>query len=322
MDYIRKMVVSQINDVLPGDSAFLCFASFEERCYTLAQNIKGDKIKKAYAFRNVDPPMDINNSGNINIICSCLKNLSAVEVNLCLPTVLADKMFFVILEIIKAQIKNIIIDISTFTHEALLILLKIVYEQQLSFESILLVYNGASEYATWLSMGCKNIRNVVGFPGLFNPAYKNHLIILTGFEKERATKLVELFEPDVLSIGYGSEPTDNNHLKTMQKMKEDFNDCFENVGLPWAQFDFSCSKIDSTMDKVKEIIDNGQNENIILVPLNTKLSTISVALIALKNKRVQVVYPIPEAYNLLYSKPSDNFTVIDLKKMPEFRDRS
>lgn len=322
MDYIRKMVVSQINDVLPGDSAFLCFASFEERCYTLAQNIKGEKIKKAYAFRNVDPPMDINNSGNINIICSCLKNLSAVEVNLCLPTVLADKMFFVILEIIKAQIKNIIIDISTFTHEALLILLKIVYDQQLSFESILLVYNGASEYATWLSMGCKNIRNVVGFPGLFNPAYKNHLIILTGFEKERATKLVELFEPDVLSIGYGSEPTDNNHLKTMQKMKEDFNDWFENVGLPWSQFDFSCSKIDSTMDKVKDIIDNGQNENIILVPLNTKLSTISVALIALKNKRVQVVYPIPEAYNLLYSKPSDNFTVIDLKKVPEFCDRS
>lgn len=312
------MVVSKINDVLPVDSAFLCFASFEDRCYTFAQNIKSDKIKKAYVFRNVDPPMDKNNSGNFDIICSSLKNLSAVEVNLHLPVVLADKMFLVILEIINAQIKNIIIDISTFTHEALLILFKIVYDQRLSFESILLVYNGASEYATWLSMGCKNIRNVVGFPGLFNPAYKNHLIVLTGFEKERATKLVELFEPDVLSIGYGSEPTDKNHLETMQKMKADFNDWFGNIGLPWTQFDFSCSKIDSTMDQVTEIIDNGQNENIILVPLNTKLSTISVALIALKNKRIQIVYPIPETYNLLYSKPSDNFTVINLKKMPEF----
>lgn len=316
------MGVLQINEVLPVDSALLCFASFERRCYTLAQNIKGDKYKKAYVFRNVDPPMDKNNSENFYKICDSLENFSAVEVNLDLPVVLADKMFLVILEIIHAQIKNIIIDISTFTHEALLILLKIVYVQRFSFDSIFLLYNGAAEYATWLSMGCRNIRNVIGFPGLFNPAYKNHLIVLTGFEKERATKLVELFEPDILSIGYGSEPTDKNHLETMQKMKEDFNDWFGNIGLPWTKFDFSCTQIDSTMNQVTEIINNGQNENIILVPLNTKLSTISVALIALQNKRIQIVYPIPETYNLQYSRPSDNFTVINLKKVPGFYDYS
>ena len=315
---MQKMGVSQINEVLPVDSALLCFASFEERCYTLAQNIKGEKYKKAYVFRNVDSPMDKNNFENFNKICDSLRNCSTVEVNLDLPVVLADKMFLVMLEIINAQIKNIIIDISTFTHEALLILLKTVYDKRFSFDSIFLVYNGAAEYATWLSKGCKNIRNVVGFPGLFNPAFKNHMIVLTGFERERATKLVELFEPDVLSIGYGSEPTDKNHLETMQKMKEDFNSWFGNIGFSWTKFDFSCTKIDSTLNRMTKIINNGQNENIILVPLNTKLSTISVALIALRDTRIQIVYPIPETYNLQYSKPSDNFTVINLKNVPEF----
>ncbi len=315
---MQKMGVSQINEVLPVDSALLCFASFEERCYTLAQNIKGEKYKKAYVFRNVDSPMDKNNFENFNKICDSLRNCSTVEVNLDLPVVLADKMFLVMLEIINAQIKNIIIDISTFTHEALLILLKTVYDKRFSFDSIFLVYNGAAEYATWLSKGCKNIRNVVGFPGLFNPAFKNHMIVLTGFERERATKLVELFEPDVLSIGYGSEPTDKNHLETMQKMKEDFNSWFGNIGFSWTKFDFSCTKIDITLNRVTKIINNGQNENIILVPLNTKLSTISVALIALRDTRIQIVYPIPETYNLQYSKPSDNFTVINLKNVPEF----
>ena len=100
------MGVLQINEVLPVDSALLCFASFERRCYTLAQNIKGDKYKKAYIFRNVDPPMDKNNSENFYKICDSLENFSAVEVNLDLPVVLADKMFLVILEIIHAQINN------------------------------------------------------------------------------------------------------------------------------------------------------------------------------------------------------------------------
>ena len=320
MNYIKKLGVSQINEDLPSNSAFICFASFEDRCYTLAQSIKADKLKMAYVFRNIDPPMDKNNVGNFNIICNSVKNLSTIEVNIDLPVVLADKMFSVILEIKNAQIKNIIIDISTFTHEALLILLKTVHNQRSCFDSIILVYNGAVEYASWLSMGCKNIRNVVGFPGFFNPAYKNHMIILTGFEKERATKLVELFEPDVLSIGYGSQPTDKNHLETMNKMKEDFNDWFGNIGVPWTKFDFSCSEIDTTISQVKEIIDNGRNENIILVPLNTKLSTISVALIALKKKEIQIVYPIPETYNLRYSRPSNSFTVINLENVPEFYD--
>lgn len=315
---LQKEHVSKINDYIPVDCAFICFASFESRCYTIAQNIDVGSVKKSFVFRNIDPPMNLYNVGNLETICKIMEEISVVEVSLNTPVSMADKMFSVIWEIVNSAITNVIVDISTFTHETLLILLKTMYIHRDSFSSINLIYNGASEYSEWLSKGCKDIRNVVGYPGFFNPSYKDHMIILTGFEKERATQLVELFEPDILSIGNGSEPTDENHLDTMCEMKKEFDAWFSNLGTSWEPFDFSCSNIQSTMEKISIEINKSDNKNIILVPLNTKLSTIAVALIALQNEKIQVVYPVPEVYNTIYSKPSENFTVIDLKEIVEF----
>ena len=315
---IQKEHISKINDYIPADAAFIGFASFESRCYTIAQMIDNCKLKRSFVFRNVDSPMNLYNASNFKIICEAIEHIDVVEVSLNTPVNVADKMFSTVWEIINSSITNIIVDISTFTHEALLMLLKTLHIHRDSFSSIYLVYNGSSEYSKWLSKGCKDIRNVIGYPGYFNPSYKDHMIILTGFEKERATQLVERFEPDVLSIGNGSEPTDKNHLSTMSAMKDEFTAWFNNLGTAWAPFDFSCSDITSTIEIIDAEINKGDNENIILVPLNTKLSTISAALIALQNKRVQVVYPVPEIYNPEYSKPSDNFTIVNLKDAVEF----
>lgn len=314
----KKEHISQINDYIPENSAFICFASFELRCCTIAQRIDNRKLKRAFVFRNTDPPMDRYNASNFNAICAAIKQIAIAEVSLNMPVDVADKIFSAVREIIDFSIPNIVVDISTFTHEALLILLKALHIHRDSFDSIYLIYNGASEYSKWLSKGCKDIRNVIGYPGYFNPSYKDHMIILTGFEKERATQLVELFEPDVLSIGNGSEPTDKKHLDTMSEMKDEFTTWFNNLGTAWEPFDFSCSDITSTMEKITAEINKRNNENIALVPLNTKLSTISAALIALQNERIQIVYPVPEIYNTEYSKPSDNFTIVNLKNVAEF----
>lgn len=318
MSYLQKISLEEANAKLPNDSALLCFASFEKRSITLAEHLDRCKIIKAFVFRNVHPPMDIHNYENFNALCSKLAPLKTLELDLDYPVDLADKIISVLREIISSGIRNLTVDISTFTHEALLILIKKLYEQQANFQSILFVYNGAAKYAKWLSMGCKTIRNVVGYPGRFNPAYKDHMIILTGFEKERTTKLVDSFEPDKLSIGYGCKPTDQNHQIPMERMKDEFSKWFDNLGLPWRYFDFSCTEITETISTIRSIINNGKQENIVLVPLNTKLSTISAALVAINDSRVQVVYPIPEAYNVYYSSPSESFTIINMKEIPEF----
>lgn len=314
----KKEPVSKINEHIPDDLAFICFASFEARCYTIAQNIDISRIRKAYVFRNTDSPMDVYNKDNLRILCTALQDASVKEISLNTPSSVADQLFYTIKEIVNSAIRDVMIDISSFTHEALLMLLRTLFTYRMSFNSINLVYNGASNYSEWLSKGCKDIRNVIGYPGFFNPSYKDHMIILTGFEKERATQLVALFEPDILSIGNGCEPTDDNHLGTMCAMRDEFVSWFSNLGTEWTSFEFSCSNISSTIEKIEAEIQKGDNENIVLVPLNTKLSTIAVALISLRNEKIQVVYPIPEIYNPEYSIPSENVTIIDLCNIAEF----
>ena len=315
-----EVPLKDVNNNLPEDTALICFASFETRCYTLAKLIDFAKINLMFVFRNTDQSMSSSIDTNFATIMELKEDAIAVPVNLDSPVTSAGEILSVVLRIKKEQIKNIVVDISTFTHETLLMLIKTLCVHRNFFEKIILIYNGASEYSDWLSIGCKNVRNVVGYPGFFNPAYKDHMIILTGFEKERATRLVELFEPDVLSIGNGIEPIHNHHLDMMNGMKEEFEEWFYKMPtICHTTFEFSCSNIRSTVDILEGLISQAKGENIILVPLNTKLSTVAVALVALSDNRVQIVYPIAEAYNIYYSKPNDSFVLIDLLSYPEFR---
>ena len=98
----------------------------------------------------------------------------------------------------------------------------------------------------------------------------------------------------------------------MTSFENDFKNWMENLqGVRHNQFTFSCSEITSTISSLQEILTRSPLDNFIFVPLNTKLSTISTALVALDNSRVQVCYPIPEVYNISYSEPSDNVSIID-----------
>ena len=55
----------------------------------------------------------------------------------------------------------------------------------------------------WLSKGVKEIRSVLGFPGEILPSRKNHLIVLTGYEYERAKTIIDILQPYSLALGFG-----------------------------------------------------------------------------------------------------------------------
>ena len=104
--------------------------------------------------------------------------------------------------------------ITTFTHEALLILLRILQRQVTKRDLVHLVYAAAAEYAVglrpeekWLTKGVLDVRSVLGYPGSMRPSWKSHLIVLVGFEADRATELIESYEPTVISLGFGDEKT-------------------------------------------------------------------------------------------------------------------
>jgi hypothetical protein len=220
----------------------------------------------------------------------------------------------------------LVIDITTFTHEALLMLLKLIYDNKKHFIEIYCLYNGAKEYSVgdspehmWLSKGCRDIRNVIGYPGKIFPASKNRLILLTGFEIERATRLIELVEPDIICMGNAVDSTSDNHNDAREHFKVKFMQWKDNYKNNCEVFEFLCKDIDKTVEAIDEIVNSHTNENHIIVPLNTKLSTISTALVAFQNQRIQVCYSIPEIYNTKnYSSPSETITVVPLHTAEAF----
>jgi len=70
--------------------------------------------------------------------------------------------------------------------------------------------------------------------------------------------------------------------------------------------------LEPTYKKIKEELNKYSNVNRIIVPLNTKISTLAAGILALENPSIQVCYSEPEIYNFDgYSKEGDNVTIID-----------
>lgn len=320
-DSIITVTKKQINEVLPDSFILLCFASFEQRSITIPLSLDNKRISKAIVFKSFNR----ENKSSLDIICKKIPISQVVTLDLSNPISIARIMTKIIKEISLSDNISLVIDVTTFTHETLAMLMKLIFDNKHVFSSVFFLYNGASDYSNskkdglkqmWLSKGCRDVRNVVGYPGVIRPAAKTCLIILTGFELERATGLIEILEPDKLALGIGIEPTHNNNKKAMNYFHEKFKQwkrSYKNSNC--SEFKFSCKNVQDTIAVLEALILTNPLDNYIIVPLNTKLSTIAASVAALRNPKIQVCYAVPEIYNTKnYSSPSKNITLLDLFK--------
>lgn len=324
-DSTKTIPIPDISDEIPDNCALIGCLSFEPRCLCIPLNI-ALKASRVVMFRNKELQGD-SILRNVEVITMQYPSSRILDVSFKKPTELANSMAKVVEELSKSY-DNLMIDVTTFTHESLVMLLRIVHLFHSGFKSILCVYVGADQYSpgmkaedTWLSKGCKDVRNIIGFPGLLRPIEKTSLVILAGFEMERATRLIELIEPDRLILGNGIDPINKNHSEKMAYFQRKFHLWqLEFKNIEHNCFDFSCKDIEQTIQQIKNIISQRPNDNYILVPLNTKLSTIAATLVGLENRRIQLCYAIPEIYNVNnYAMPGDNVTVVDLYEFSEFQ---
>lgn len=310
----KKVPLNEINNELPKKFSYIGFASFEKRCLSLCKAIEKSRMKKVYILKNSDATANELCQARYAEIEKECHDISSIPVSLEKPAITTSNIVELIKQIQSDNEKRLVVDISTFTHEILAILIFVLFHFKEAFDELVFLYNGAVSYEPWLSKGCKEVRNVIGYPGRFRQNKRQHLIILTGFEHERATRLVEMLEPDKLSLGYGVDPTELTHSDTMSEKKKEFNSWIANIqGMDCITFDFSCTQIQKTINVLVKLIKEYRDYNNIIVPLNTKLSTIATALVGIMNDEVQICYPIPEVYNPAYSEPSENVTLIDMK---------
>lgn len=312
----QKIFAKSLSLHLPPEiDLFICAASFEARSRVISQNLASSKVHQVMIVADDAPGTSENFHWLFNHFST---KAMEVKVRINDPLFTADS----IRESLQARqpVQNpvVLIDITTFTHEMVLILLKVLQSFTGPHDRVIGVYNSAAEYSVgsaadekWLTKGVTEVRSVLGFAGHSIPTNRMHLIVLAGFETERAEKLIDNYEPSLLSIGLGDPLASiaENHYSINQRFHRKLVEKYRGVEV----FTFSCSDPMVTKAEVEKRVSLHPYYNVVVAPLNTKISTIGVALAALKNESIQVCYATVQQYNYqAYSTPSENCFMFDI----------
>ncbi len=297
---------------------FICCASFEARSLAVASCMDRELVSAALIVRNRDALALVGeNAERLELLFG--DRAMPVEMSTEDPLFTTDRILEALAEQRGKGHRSFLIDVTTFTHEALLVLARLLRDFGSNSERHLFVYTGARDYSIgdskktkWLSKGCRAIRNVVSYAGELRASRKTHLIALVGFEHERASNLIDEFDPEVLSLGYGSSSVLEKHRVA--------NAHFHKMLLRYAgtrtylhDFDFSCQSPVDCKYKIRDQIEKFPAHNTVIAPINNKISTLGAALVAFEDETVQLCYVQPEEYNHRgYSAPAQRYYVFTL----------
>jgi hypothetical protein len=315
-----KELLKNINKVLPKRiDIFICSSSFEDRSLTIVKHIDINRIKHAIVCTNEDQK-DIVGKNAIKIH-KLFSKATFAKFDTNNPLTIADSLAAEINSFETTKQLNYVIDITTFTHEALLIICKLVSILKKRGDMIFFVYNSAKEYSyqtktveeIWLTKGLRDIRTVLGYPGKFKAYQKLHLLVLVGYEIERAKQLIQSYEPAVLSLGIGSKNASiAEELYSINKAK------YTNLKVIYKdvqEFGFSCTNPVDTVLAIESQISKYSDYNVVVSPMNNKISTLGCALFSLVRPSVQLISSRANIYNTSYSKASEYFYVFEYSSL-------
>lgn len=274
--------------------AFLGRSSFEGRCVSAYNELSSCSFVYKHFFRSKDEAKlatDIRNDLRLD-------ESQTSEIDISNPLQTHRAIAHQISEVGELpEETSLIIDITTFRREELLILLK----EMGRLPSALLdeasfVYSVAAEMGDWLSNSVRQIRPVIGYPGDMLSRQSTHLVILAGIEHHRAVAAIEAYEPSNISLGM--VPLDESVSQEIHERNLQLRDYivrhFDNVT---TEFDFSAKSPQAVISTLRSIVGSRPDQNTIIAPLNTKLSTLACGVYGLENPAVQLCYAEVEVYN-------------------------
>jgi hypothetical protein len=302
-----------------GKSHLLMRASFEDRSIAIAEAFGSKHWGSATIFtskRSSDRAR-----GNIDALNRHLNGeLISVELDKSAPLEVASELTRAVGDFVeRVGLDAAVVDVTSFRREELLILLAIL-RSKLSDRNLLhrwtLAYVGALEMGDWLSGKVTSVRSVFGFPGDIRPSRSTRLVVMLGFEVNRARSIIEAYEPKqiVLGMGYKTESINETlyvrNKRLFEHLRQEFQESVE------ATFEFSARDPLKVQLELDEVIGANDNSNIVIAPLHTKLSTVGAGLYALNSTGVQVCYAPVEEYNEdAYSAPSPDVFLVPLNSM-------
>ena len=307
---------------LPAD-VFLCCASFESRCRAVADAIPPEAVRKVLVAdnRNLAEYVGDNAAYLRDRFAPRARDVALDSHD---PLVTADSLQEALNSVASDEPMRYLVDITTFTHESLLILYRLLTLHTKAEDDVTLVYTNTADYCPgdnpegkWLSKGVAEVRSVLGYPGEMIPSKKTHLVILVGYERERALALIGVFQPNLLSLGYGKAGSSHSlkHYEANRYFHKLVAQAAATYGMV-SEFEFSCNDPWETKQTIMGCIAGASDCNHILAPMNTKISTLGSALVANVDGTVQLCYAQPLQYNYSnYSTPGEMCYFMNLRQL-------
>lgn len=311
----EEITLNQVKDTIADVCDLLiCSASYETRCLSVPLSLGSTDPKSVLVLKNTSVP-GVGSEHAQKILQYFPGRAEIIETKKGAAVRTADILSVAIQGKIQNGASNICVDITTMTHETLLIifrLLNLLLEEKI--HTITYLYNPAAEYdpgtqqnEKWLSKGIDYVSSVLGYSGNLLPSKRNHLIVLVGFEVNRASGLIDVFEPASMSFGYGDQSSFGDEHRKVNEQKHRRLSAKYSVA---NHFEFSPSNAYLVRDKILEQAQTYSSKNLIVAPMNTKISTLGCALAAMENPDIQLCYASAVIYNVgNYSKPSNKCIV-------------
>lgn len=301
---IKKMKLSDLDTLdIETVDVFISFCGFEKRCLSVIKNISQNKVKEALIFINKEKSTE--SKSNLVEFQSILQDKICIkEIDFFNPIELTDTM---VQAVMKIDINShVLVDITSFTHEALLIFIAIL-NKYVKKAQICYIYSNASIYASelensserWLSRGIREVRSVLGYAGDLKPSQETVLIMMVGYECERAWQVIDTLSPEKLYITYNdasgsTDQTNRDANRLHADLLKELAAYYQNpdhIIIPSNNPFETARKLEEVVDKI------GNDKNIIIAPMNNKLATFGAALVALKKPNIQLCYAPALYYN-------------------------
>jgi len=304
-----KILLTDLRGRVHPADVFVCSASFESRSQSVPEQLEGVAFTRVLICANENFPHVIKQGAKqLQHRFGSIARLVSLNTNDPLRT--ADRLQEAIDDALRSNLNRFLVDITTFTHESLLILLRIF--QLRGVDSIEFLYTTAKAYSIgdpdvqkWLTKGIGEVRSVLGYPGRAVPSHKLHLIIMVGFEADRAERLLQEYEPSKVSLGLGAPDSSisPDHYKANKLFHQRLIQKYANV----LEFTFSCFDPEAARDALRAQALRLPKHNVLIAALNTKISTLGAALLALEDDSIQLCYATAHQYNeARYSTPGDH----------------
>jgi hypothetical protein len=314
--------LSKISTVLPKNiELFICANSFEERWSKVALSTELTELKQLIVINSIKDVEELSLQPLIDKYGDIVTDYD-----------ISNKIGFDIWKDIALNLIPCIqrcdgavaFDITTLNIELLLFIISQLSTSKLT-DKVTFIYLGAKSYGSkeqnsplWLTHGVKDIRSVIGYPGGVTPSKNlHHLIILVGFELDRAKELILAYEPTSISLGIGVEPYTDCFYNENKRSINEIQDFISSLGIVYksvSEFTFSCSDINKAKKSIQEEVKKYATSNITISPMNTKVSTAALGLAALENEDIKICYVDPLEYNKeCYSEVGNTVSVFKLE---------